>query len=107
MAVQEQGANARLRVLHFGEDMFPTLGAAKHGYDALNTRNVFRKIPRSEGDVVEEGDGVCVHVCSRMSLPSSFMLRAFRCVVMSVSRARGSSHRGSKRSPPQRRGTLR
>ena len=54
MAVQEQGANARLRVLHFGEDMFATLGAAKHSYDALNTRNVFRKIRRSECDVVEE-----------------------------------------------------
>ena len=36
--------------------MFATVGAAKHaGYDALNMRNVFRKIPRREGDVVEEG----------------------------------------------------
>ena len=33
----------------------PTVGAAKHGYDALNMRNVFRKIPRREGDVGEEG----------------------------------------------------
>ena len=28
---------------------------AKHGYDALNMRNEFRKIPRREGDVAEEG----------------------------------------------------
>ena len=35
--------------------MFATVGAAKHGYDALNMRNVFRKIPRREGDVGEEG----------------------------------------------------
>ena len=56
MAVREQGATARLRVLHFGEEMFATVGAAKHGYDALNMRNVFRKIPpRREGDVGEEG----------------------------------------------------
>ena len=27
----------------------------KHGYDALNMRNEFRKIPRREGDVAEEG----------------------------------------------------
>ena len=31
------------------------VGAAKYGYDALNMRNVFRKIPRREGDVAEEG----------------------------------------------------
>ena len=55
MAVREQGATARLRVLHFGEEMFATVGAAKHGYDALNMRNVFRKIPRREGDVGQEG----------------------------------------------------
>ena len=108
MALQEQGAKARLRVLHFGEDMFATLGAAKHGYDALNMRNVFRKIPRREGDVMEEGQWMCACMSvTRMSLPCSFTLRAFRCVVMSVSRARRASHRGSKRSPPQRRGTPR
>ena len=55
MAVREQGATARLRVLHFGEEMFATVGAAKHGYDALNMRNVFRKIHGREGDVGEEG----------------------------------------------------
>ena len=56
MAVQDQGAKARLRVLRFGEELFATVGAAKHGYyDALNMRNVFRKIPRREGDVTEEG----------------------------------------------------
>ena len=55
MAVREQGAKARLRVLHFGEELFATVGAAKHGYDALNMRNVFMKIPRKEGDVTEEG----------------------------------------------------
>ena len=42
MAVREQGAKARLRVLHFGEELFATVGAAKHGYDALNMCNVFR-----------------------------------------------------------------
>ena len=35
--------------------MFATVGAAKHGYDALNMRNVFRKIHRREGDVGEAG----------------------------------------------------
>ena len=35
--------------------MFRTVGAAKHVYDALNMRNVFRKIPRRECDVAEEG----------------------------------------------------
>ena len=53
MAVQEQGAKARLCVLHFGEELFATVGAAKHGCDALNMRNVFWKIPRREGDVAE------------------------------------------------------
>ena len=42
MAVREQGGKARLRVLHFGKELFATVGAAKHGYDALNMRNVFR-----------------------------------------------------------------
>ena len=42
------------RVGHFGEELFAT-GAANHGYDALNMRIVFRKIPRREGDVAEEG----------------------------------------------------
>ena len=51
MAVREQGAKARLCVLHHGEGLFATVGAAKHGYDALNMRNVLRKIPRRE----EEG----------------------------------------------------
>ena len=54
MAVREQGdysissciAKARLRVLHFGEELFATVCAAKHGYDALNMRNAFWKIPR-------------------------------------------------------------
>ena len=55
MAVREQGAKARLGVLHFGDDLFATVSAAKDGYDALNMRNVFRKIPRREGDIAEEG----------------------------------------------------
>ena len=55
MAVREQGAKARLRVLHFGEELFATVGAAKHGYDALHMRNECRKIPRTECDVAEEG----------------------------------------------------
>ena len=55
MAVQEQGAKARLRVIHFGEELFATVGAAKHGCDALNMRNVFWKIPRREGDIAREG----------------------------------------------------
>ena len=54
MAVREQGANARLRVLHFGKELFATVGAAKHGYDALNMRNEFMAIARGEGDVAEE-----------------------------------------------------
>ena len=45
----------RLRALHFGEELFATVGGAKHGNDALNMRNVFRNIPRREGDVAEEG----------------------------------------------------
>ena len=52
---REQGTKARLHVLHFGEELFATIGAAKYGYDALNTRNVFMKIPRRECDVAEEG----------------------------------------------------
>ena len=56
MAVREQGAKARLRVLHFGKELFETvLGATKHGYDALNMGNVFKTIARGEGDVAEEG----------------------------------------------------
>ena len=55
MVVQEQEAKARLRVLHIEEEMFATVGAAKHGYDALNMRNVFRKIPRRQDDIAEEG----------------------------------------------------
>ena len=55
MAVREQRAKARLRVLHFGDDLFATVSAAKHGYDALNMRNVFMKIPRREGDIAEDG----------------------------------------------------
>ena len=48
MAVREQGAKARFCVLHFGEDLLATVGAAKHGYDALNMGNVFRNIPRRD-----------------------------------------------------------
>ena len=55
MAVREQGAKARLCVLHFGEELFATVGAAKHGYDALNMRNVFRKIAAAEDEITEEG----------------------------------------------------
>ena len=55
MDVREQGAKESRCVLHFGEDMVVTIGATKHGYDALNMHNVFRKIPRREGDVAEEG----------------------------------------------------
>ena len=29
MAVREEGAKTRLRVLHFGEELFATVGAAK------------------------------------------------------------------------------
>ena len=57
MAVREQGAMARLRVLQFGEELFATVGAAKPDYDALNMHNVFRKIPRREGDVAEKDSG--------------------------------------------------
>ena len=41
-------------MLHFGEELFVTIGAAKHGYDALNMHNVFRKIHRREGDIAKE-----------------------------------------------------
>ena len=55
MAVREQGAMPRLRVLQFGEELFATEGAATHDYDALNMHNAFRKISRREGDVAEKG----------------------------------------------------
>ncbi len=48
---------ARLRVLHFGEELFATVGTAKPDYDALNMHNVIRKIPRREGDVAEKDSG--------------------------------------------------
>ena len=54
MEVREQGPNARFRVLQFGEQLFAIVGAAKQGYDALNMRNVFMKIPRREGALAEE-----------------------------------------------------
>ena len=47
--------------LHFVEELFATVGAAKHGHDALNVRNVFRKIPRREGDVAKKGGRAVVH----------------------------------------------
>ena len=49
MRVREQGAKAILCVVYFEEDLFAIVGAAKHGYGALNIRNVFRKSPRREG----------------------------------------------------------
>ena len=39
MTVRVQAAKEKLRVLHFGQELFATVGAAKHGYDALNVRN--------------------------------------------------------------------
>ena len=39
MTVRVQGAKEKLRVLHLGQELFATVGAAKHGYDALNVRN--------------------------------------------------------------------
>ena len=43
MTVRVQAAKEKLRVpvLHFGQELFATIGlvAAKHGYDALNVRN--------------------------------------------------------------------
>ena len=45
----------RLRVLHFGEKLFATVSAAKHGHDALNMCNEIRKIARREDEVAEEG----------------------------------------------------
>ena len=55
MTVRQQGAKAKLCVLNFGEELFATVCAVKHGYNALNMRNVFRKIPRRESDIAEEG----------------------------------------------------
>ena len=37
------------------KELFATVGAAKHGYDALNMLSESREIPRREGDVAEEG----------------------------------------------------
>ena len=48
----ENSERKRDFLLHFGEELFATVGAAKDGFDALN--NVFRKIPRREGDVAED-----------------------------------------------------
>ena len=50
-----EGETSCTAVLHFGEELFATVGVAKYGYDALNMRNVFMKISRREGDVAEEG----------------------------------------------------
>ena len=49
LAVREQGAKARLHVglLHFGEELFATVGDAKHGYSGWRMRKVFRKRHRS------------------------------------------------------------
>ena len=55
MAVRKQEAKAILCKLHFEEELFATVGATKHGYDASNVRNVFRKTHRREGDVTKEG----------------------------------------------------
>ena len=44
----------------------------KHGYDALNVRNECWKIPRREGDVVEEGEWRRVHHCTQTCAPSVF-----------------------------------
>ena len=45
----------RLCVLHFGEELFATVGVAKHGHYVLNMHNVFWKIVRREDEVAEEG----------------------------------------------------
>ena len=50
-----RGLKARLCVLQYAEELFATVCAVKHGCNALNMRNAFRKIPRMEGDVAEEG----------------------------------------------------
>ena len=55
MAVRELGAKVRLRVLHFREELFTAVGAAEHGHNALDMRNVFLKIVRRENGVAEEG----------------------------------------------------
>ena len=56
MAVREQGTKAITSCTSFWRRAVRnSIGAAKHGYDALNMRNVFRKIPRREHDVAEEG----------------------------------------------------
>ena len=53
MGVREQGAKARLCVLHFGEELFATVGATKHGYGAWNM--YLGKFLEGSGDVAEEG----------------------------------------------------
>ena len=49
MAVREHGAKARLRVLHFGAELLPTVGVAKHGH-GLSMRNAFVEIAEREDE---------------------------------------------------------
>ena len=57
MAIRDQGAKTGLRVLHYGEELFAIVGAAKHGYDALNMHNLFLKMSRREGGVAVKDSG--------------------------------------------------
>ena len=43
MPIRELGAKARLRVLHFGKQLFAAVGATINGNNALSMRNVVRK----------------------------------------------------------------
>ena len=40
VAVRELGVKARLRVPHFWEELFTAVGAAEHGHNALDMRNM-------------------------------------------------------------------
>lgn len=43
-----------LNTLQFGEELFATVGATKHGHNVLNIHNVFWKIARREDEVTEK-----------------------------------------------------
>ena len=45
----------KLRVTHFGKELFATVGATKHGHDPLSMCNVILKVARWEDTVTEEG----------------------------------------------------
>ena len=53
MAVGELGVKTRLRVPHFGKELFATVCATKHGHDLLSMCNVIWKVARWEDEIAE------------------------------------------------------